>query len=126
MATRIVAPSRRATVGLRRPSLSLARRVAREIAKSFSPERVILFGSTNSGQPGPDSDLDLLVVFKGRRPPVSAGQIRSSLPFPVAMDILVRTEEELRKRLRLGDVFFREIVANGRVLHEAVHAGVGR
>ena len=37
-------------------------RVVEEICGQFGPTKVILFGSYASGQPGPDSDVDLLVV----------------------------------------------------------------
>ena len=41
---------------------------ARRIAEEFHPERIILFGSYAYGTPGPDSDMDLLVVlpFEGK------------------------------------------------------------
>jgi predicted nucleotidyltransferase len=39
-----------------------------QIAREFNPERIILFGSHAYGQPGADSDADILVVlpFKGK------------------------------------------------------------
>ena len=37
--------------------------------------------------------------------------------FPV--DLLVRTPERVRERIRMGDTFMREIVTRGRVLYEA-------
>ncbi len=36
--------------------------VVEQIIGRFRPAKVILFGSYASGQPGPDSDVDLLVV----------------------------------------------------------------
>ena len=33
------------------------------IAREFHPEKIVLFGSYASGQPRPDSDVDLLVVM---------------------------------------------------------------
>ena len=33
------------------------------IVQDFQPERIILFGSYAYGNPTPDSDVDLLVVF---------------------------------------------------------------
>ena len=38
------------------------------IIRDFQPERIILFGSYASGNPTPDSDVDLLVVlnFEGK------------------------------------------------------------
>jgi predicted nucleotidyltransferase len=37
--------------------------VVRRIAERFSPDNIILFGSCARGAGGPDSDIDLLVLF---------------------------------------------------------------
>lgn len=37
--------------------------MVRRIVARFNPERVIIFGSHARGTPGPDSDVDLLVVM---------------------------------------------------------------
>ena len=93
--------------------------LADRIAKAFKPERIILFGSYPSGDPSPDSDVDLLVVLphreKGWR---VATQIRQSVGSPFAMDLLVRTPEQVLERLALGDPFVKEIVERGYVLYE--------
>jgi len=34
------------------------------------------------------------------------------------MDILVRTPEEIQRRLNMGDYFIREVLERGRVLYE--------
>jgi len=89
------------------------------IAKAFKPERIILFGSYASGSPSPDSDVDLLVVLphrdKGWR---VATQIRRRIGSPFAMDLIVRTPEQVRERLALGDPFIRDIVERGDVLYD--------
>ena len=33
------------------------------IARAFKPERIILFGPHAYGKPGPDSDVDILVIM---------------------------------------------------------------
>jgi predicted nucleotidyltransferase len=38
--------------------------ITRRIIKSVNPERVILFGSRARGDNRPDSDIDIIVVFK--------------------------------------------------------------
>ncbi|MBM3301895.1 MAG: nucleotidyltransferase domain-containing protein, partial [Deltaproteobacteria bacterium] len=38
--------------------------VKRRIVTKFRPQRIILFGSYAGGRPGPDSDLDLLIVME--------------------------------------------------------------
>ena len=92
---------------------------ADRIAKAFKPERIILFGSYAAGNPSPDSDVDLLVVLphrdKGWR---VATQIRSRVGSPFAMDLIVRTPDQVRERLALGDPFVREIVERGDVLYD--------
>lgn len=40
--------------------------IVRRIVKVASPERILLFGSTARHAAGPNSDLDLLVVKRGR------------------------------------------------------------
>jgi hypothetical protein len=42
------------------------------------------------------------------------------------LDLLVRTPAQVRRRLRMGDQFLREVTAKGIVLHESRDARVGR
>ncbi len=90
------------------------------IVEQFQPERVILFGSYARGNPTPDSDVDLLVVlpFQGK-PWQMATEIRRRTRAAMAMDLLVRTPEQLRQRLSSGDTFLQEILQQGKVLYEA-------
>jgi predicted nucleotidyltransferase len=94
--------------------------LAGRIAREFHPERIILFGSYAWGTPTPDSDVDLLVVlpFQGKSWRM-ASEIRKRARFPHAMDLLVRTPEQLRQRLAMGDTFLQEVIQQGRVLYEA-------
>lgn len=94
--------------------------VARRIAEQFDPDRIILFGSYAYGQPRPESDVDLLVVLEtAERPRAKQLEIARALsPHPFGMDILVRTPEQLRKRIAMGDYFLREIITKGQVLYE--------
>jgi len=93
--------------------------VCRRIAEEFKPERIILFGSYAYGKPKPDSDIDLLVVmpFEGDYF-LQAFRIRQRLALSLPMDLLVRTPEELRYRLDIGDSFMREIVERGKVMYD--------
>ncbi len=47
--------------------MRVIRRYARQIAKQFHPEKIILFGSRACGTPHEDSDVDLLVVMPAQR-----------------------------------------------------------
>lgn len=93
---------------------------ARQVAKQFHPHKIILFGSYAYGKPTEDSDVDILVVmpFKGRNPEKATEIWMATKPrFPI--DIMVRKPAELKKRLKMGDFFLREITEKGKVLYEA-------
>jgi uncharacterized protein len=94
--------------------------VVRKITEQFDPERVILFGSYAYGKPQPFSDVDLLVVLNTKeRPRAKQVEIvRALSPHPFGMDILVRTPEQLKERIGLGDAFLSEITTKGKVLYE--------
>ena len=94
------------------------------IAAAFKPRRIILFGSHAYGQPNEDSDVDVLVVMpKSRR--VRRGtavKIRMKVDADFPVDMLVRSEAEVERRVREKDLFMTYITSEGRVMYEAVHA----
>ncbi len=99
------------------------RKFARQVAKQFNPHKIILFGSYAYGKPTEDSDVDILVVmsFKGRNPEKATEIWMATKPeFPI--DIMVRKPAELKRRLKMGDFFFREITEKGIALYEAPRA----
>lgn len=96
---------------------------ATQVARQFRPQQIILFGSYAYGNPTDHSDVDILVVmpFKGRNPEKATEIWMATKPkFPI--DIMVRKPAELKKRLKMGDFFLREITAKGKVLYEAADA----
>jgi uncharacterized protein len=102
-----------------RVSATLPQAVER-IARELQPEAIILFGSYAYGQPTPDSDVDLLVIWETELPHLerylAVSQLLAPRPFPV--DILVKTPKELAQALASGDFFLKEIVSQGEVLYE--------
>jgi len=101
--------------------------LAREIAREFRPDRIILFGSHACGTPTAQSDVDLLVIMPYRGNPVHKSvEILRKIPVRFAVDLLVRTPREVRQRLAWNDFFLREIIEKGRVLYESADARVGR
>ncbi len=53
----------------RRSDPSPLAEAVRRLVKAYRPERIYLFGSVARGDPGPDSDYDLLVVVPDDAPP---------------------------------------------------------
>lgn len=96
------------------------------IAQEFHPEKIVLFGSYADGKPRPDSDVDLLVVMSFEGSPFrQAAVILSHIVRIVGvlpMDLLVRTAEQVRERVQMGDSFMRDILERGKVIYEADHA----
>lgn len=98
-----------------------------DIARRFSPRKIVLFGSYAYGRPTPDSDVDLLVVMdvpteETRRKGLD---IYLSLPSRFPIDLLVRTPSELAWRMANNDCFIRDILQKGRVMYETTDAGMG-
>lgn len=93
---------------------------AERIAREFQPQRIVLFGSYAWGQPTPDSDVDLLIIlpFQGKSWKI-ASEIRKRIHPSFPLDLIVRTANQLRQRLIIGDDFFMEIVQKGKVLYES-------
>lgn len=93
-----------------------------KIARAFQPEQIILFGSYAYGKPGPNSDVDLLVVMPYTRHAVyQAAEILTAVKPGFPVDMIVRTPEELAARIVQGDLFLREVVERGQVLYAAPH-----
>jgi predicted nucleotidyltransferase len=104
-------------------SRSLIGKYADQIAKKFHPNKIILFGSYAYGKPSEDSDVDILVImhFEGKGAHKATEILLATDPrFPI--DLIVRTPEQIRTRIKLGDFFIREITQKGEVLYEAAHA----
>jgi predicted nucleotidyltransferase len=99
------------------------RRLCEQIAREFRPHKIILFGSHAYGKPHWDSDVDLLVImpFKGRHTS-KAIEILNRLNPTTALDLLVRTPQQVKKRLVMDDFFMREIIERGKVMYEADHS----
>jgi len=93
--------------------------LSKRIVKEFNPERIILFGSYAYGEPGPDSDVDLLVIlrFEGRNFWKSLDILNRVNPsFP--LELLARRPEDTARRYAEGDPLIREALDRGKVLYE--------
>jgi uncharacterized protein len=95
-------------------------KLCERIAHEFRPEKIILFGSYAYGNPTPDSDVDLLVVMPYSGSALhKAGEILSQLQVWMPVDVIVRSAEDIRQRLKLGDRFMQEVLERGKIMYEA-------
>jgi predicted nucleotidyltransferase len=79
-------------------SSELLNAIIAKIACELCPEKVIIFGSYARGTPGPDSDLDILIVMNSELPRHKRVlNVRALFnPQPCPMDILVYTPQEVQ------------------------------
>jgi predicted nucleotidyltransferase len=90
------------------------------IVREFHPQRIILFGSHADGRAGSDSDVDMLVITPcGERTWRMATEIRLRVQPRFPLDLMVRSPEQVARRLEMGDPFLKDVVVNGKVLYEA-------
>ncbi|MGH9839536.1 MAG: nucleotidyltransferase domain-containing protein [Blastocatellia bacterium] len=95
--------------------------LVRRIVAVSGATRVILFGSRARNEERDDSDVDLFVIVPGqaeerdvKRRAISRALFERRIP----LDIIVRTEDDVRRATSLGDPFIvDDILREGRVLY---------
>ncbi len=62
----------------------------------------------------------MLVVMPHKGPAATqAARIRQQLRAPFALDLIVRSPDVLKRRLKLGDSFLKAVMNEGKVLYES-------
>jgi predicted nucleotidyltransferase len=92
--------------------------LAERIAQEISPRRIILFGSHAHGKPGPDSDVDLLVITDRPEGNDASLQLRRKVEYSFPLDLIVCDAGRLARRIEAGDYFLQDAVQFGKVLYE--------
>ena len=106
-----------------RDTRTLIQTIVKKLIAEYAPKQVILFGSYAYGTPGPDSDIDLLIIketperFIDRW--VAVKRILTGTHPSVPLDAIVLTPDELGRRLAVGDQFIEEVFNKGEVLYAA-------
>lgn len=91
------------------------------IVSTLKPERIILFGSYASGEPTPDSDVDLLIIIEGNTKDNHLATSMLLYPREFPVDIIVKTPQEFEEDLKGGkdnSFFTREIAKKGVILYD--------
>jgi predicted nucleotidyltransferase len=101
-------------------NMKLLNFITKRIVEKFTVTKIILFGSHAYGKPRKDSDIDLFIIMKTKERP-SERRIMISRLFrdrEMPMDFIVRTPEEIKRRLDMGDFFIKKILEKGYILYE--------
>ncbi len=81
-----------------KPDPAILADVVKRVVEAASPEKIVLFGSAARGTMGPDSDLDLLVIKRGKfdHHRVTTAIYRN-LSGAIGVDVIVATPEEVER-----------------------------
>ena len=93
--------------------------ITSQLISKYKPEKIILFGSAATGNAGPDSDVDFLIIkkdtpYKGRDRII---EVRRLIDRSIPADFLVYRPDEFERRLAMGDPFLEMIFSEGKVLY---------
>lgn len=105
----------------------LLEEITRRLIAEFEPEAIYLFGSHAWGEPGENSDLDILILVTGEALPTHQDFVRahhslSGLGIPI--DVLVKTWTQFDRFRPVRASLDYKIDREGRLLYE--RAGVER
>jgi predicted nucleotidyltransferase len=94
--------------------------LVRRIVERFCPDKIILFGSRARGDAGPESDIDLLVLFSEVADPNKrAAELYASLAgFPRPKDIVVSTTSRFERYRNVANTVYWPASREGKVLYE--------
>ncbi len=96
--------------------------VVDRLRRALSPVSIYLCGSYAYGNPGPDSDLDLLVVVEDSPDDPytrDVGAYRALSGLGIPKDVQVYTRKEFEERAALPVSFERTVKTKGKLLHVA-------
>ena len=90
------------------------------IAEDFAPEKIILFGSHARGDARPDSDIDLLVLFREVEDPNrrAAELYASLLGIARPRDIVVSTMDRFERYKNVVNTVYWPAAREGRTIYE--------
>jgi len=104
----------------RKSMLKKIRKIVADSAQRINPEKVILFGSYAYGKPDRNSDIDLLFIQNTSLSGISRSiWVSKNIEHTFPIDIIVKTPAEIKKRLDMGDPFYREIIKTGKIMYES-------
>lgn len=100
-------------------SNQLLNEIIKRIVDTVDPNRVILFGSAERGEMGPNSDFDVLVVMPSgvHRRNTSKSIYRNLIGVGFAVDIIVITEEDIARYKDNIGMVIKQALEQGRILY---------
>jgi uncharacterized protein len=95
--------------------------IVQRIASRFDPDKIILFGSHARGDAGPDSDIDLLILFSHLANPLhrQAELYRALIGCTASpKDLVVSTTERFERYKNIANTVYWPAAREGKVIYE--------
>lgn len=105
---------------MRRIPSTVRKEVIRRLVDEFHPETIYLFGSHAWGKPGPDSDMDLMVIVsRSHQKPIQRAvrAQRSLRGVKAAVDVLVKTRKEFEQYANVTASLEAQITREGKLMY---------
>ncbi len=97
--------------------------IVKRLKNKYQPQRIVLFGSAARGELKEGGDIDFLVVKNSRKPAhkriIDVFRSLRGLDREYPLDFIVLTPRELKQRVKLGDFFVKDILAEGKLLYDS-------
>ena len=93
--------------------------ITRRIVETAHPRKIILFGSAQRGEMGPNSDLDVLVVIPSgiHRRETARSIYRNLIGVGFAVDVIVVNEQDIERYKDNSGLVIKSAIEEGRVLY---------
>lgn len=103
------------------PSSRTLREIIRRVVEVAQPERIILFGSAARGEMGPHSDVDLLVIKRGkyRRNKVVGDIYMNLFGVGCAVDIVLVTPQDVERYRDCHALVIAPALQEGKIIYES-------
>jgi len=95
-----------------------------KIQKNVKPDKIILFGSYANGLQHEESDIDLFIIKDVKKEKVRDLKLSIKkairnivLKNKIDVDILLDSQKRINQRIRLGDLFLKEIIEKGKIIY---------
>ncbi|HVC96018.1 MAG TPA: nucleotidyltransferase domain-containing protein [Pirellulales bacterium] len=115
---RASATRRRAKTG--RPDKEILADIIQRVVEVAQPDKIILFGSAARGEMGPNSDIDLLVIKRGKFNHWRLlTAIYRHLPAVAAVDVVLASAEDIERYADSPYLIYYPALREGKIVHGA-------
>ena len=107
-------------VGLKMISEHIVQAMAKKIVDSFSPDKIIVFGSWARNEATKDSDIDFLVItsYEGSKRDLQVAIRRKLKGFGVPKDVIVASHEDVGRKKNLPGYIYGTALREGSIVYE--------